>query len=81
MKANQFKGSARKGARKVNYNVRLKKVASDANEKIEMTKEKERTFNKSNKPTLGEMVYRCINTSGYFAFMRKYAKKNDSAFI
>lgn len=79
-KTNKFKGNARPGARIMKYTVQLAPTAKDANEKITITKTKQRTFNKHNGRTLGEPVYECMNTPGYFAFMRKYAKKNNSMF-
>ncbi len=57
MKANRFKGNARKGARKQTYTIQLKSAANYCGEKTTKTIIKERIFNKRHLRTLADMVY------------------------
>lgn len=80
MKANKFKGNARKGALKRNYTIKVKDTASYAGEKIHKSFTQGRSFNHKGLISLAEKVYEQFTTPGYFAFMKKYAKKNNSSF-
>lgn len=80
MKANKYKGNARKGCRNRNYTIQTKDTASYCGEKITKTFTQSRSFNNKGLITLGEKVYEQLNTPGYFAFMKCFAKKNNSAF-
>lgn len=80
MKANKYKGMARKGCFKRTHTIQIKNAASYCGEKITKTFILGRSFNKRGFITLAEKVYEQLNTPGYFAFMKCFAKKNNSAF-
>ena len=57
MKANKFKGNARKGARKQTHTIQLKSAANYCGEKTTKTIITERTLNKRHLRTLADILY------------------------
>ena len=79
MKANQHKGNARKGAKRADYTIAIKKAAHYCGEKTTALRTRERTFNKKNKPTFGSVYWNSVlNSPNYEAYMNKFHKRDKS---
>lgn len=80
MKANKKHGMARNGSHKTTISIiNNNGICSFAGEKVHKTIIAEKSPKIKGK-TLGDMVYESLNSGSYYAYMKRFTKKNNSIF-